>query len=213
MAWYRRPEIRIIIVALITVMVITDFFISLKSYNDFIKQLLVWSVIISGFTLVLGAVNIGVVHGKHIMRRTSGQWYFSLWLIICVVATFLMAVGSEIIPAMKTAYDYLISNIHTPLTSAAYGLIGFYFASCIFRAFRGRNSYVAVFLISGCIVLLLNAPVTELVPWIPALGSWIVNVPNVAGTRGIVIGTAVGIIAAGLRNILGLERGGLLAEE
>lgn len=213
MAWYRRPEIRIIIVALTTVLVLIDFFIAVKTYNDFIKQLLVWSVIISGFTLVLGAVNIGVVHGKHILKRTPGQWYFSLWLIICVVATFILASGSEGIPLMKTAYDYLISNIHTPLTSAAYGLIGFYFASCIFRAFRGRNSYVAVFLLSGCIVLLLNAPVTEGVPLIPMLGNWVVNVPNVAGTRGIVIGTAVGIVAAGLRNILGLERGGLLAEE
>jgi len=213
MAWYRRPEIRIIIVALTTILVITDFFIAVKTYNDFIKQLLVWSVIISGFTIVLGAVNIGVVHGKHIIKKTPGQWYFSLWLIICVIVTFILAAGSEGIPAMKSAYDYLINNIHTPLTSAAYGLIGFYFASCIFRAFRGRNSYVAVFLLSGCLTLLLNAPVTELVPFIPAVGNWVVAVPNVAGTRGIVIGAAVGIIASGLRNILGLERGGLLAEE
>jgi hypothetical protein len=112
----------------------------------------------------------------------------------------------------KIAEDFLIGTVYSPLSSTAYGIIGFYFTSSIFRSFRGRNSYVAVFLLSGIILILYGSPVQSFIPGLKEAGLWVLNVPNLAGTRGIVIGASVGFIAASIRAIFGMERAGLLTE-
>jgi hypothetical protein len=38
------------------------------------------------------------------------------------------------------------------------------------------------------------------------LADWVFKVPNLAGQRGIVIGSAIGAVTVGLRVILGMER-------
>ena len=55
--------------------------------------------------------------------------------------------------------------------------------------------------------MLANVPVGEKI-WsqFPAMGEWLMNVPNLAGQRGMLIGAGIGGIASGIRVLLGIER-------
>ncbi|GAH07536.1 unnamed protein product, partial [marine sediment metagenome] len=46
----------------------------------------------------------------------------------------------------------------------------------------------------------------DILPFIVPIGEWIVEVPNNAAGRGVTIGVGVGIVALGLRTLLGREK-------
>jgi hypothetical protein len=45
-----------------------------------------------------------------------------------------------------------------------------------------------------------------LVPILPELKDWILDVPTLAGVRGILLGVALGALLTGIRLLLGVER-------
>jgi len=85
--------------------------------------------------------------------------------------------------------------------------------SAAFRAFRMRNVEATLLLGAAIIVMLAAAPIGA---WISDdlvdLGQWILDIPNNAGRRAIMMGAAIGAIATSLRIVLGLERSHLGAD-
>jgi len=55
------------------------------------------------------------------------------------------------------------------------------------------------------IVLLGFSPLGE-VTLLPALREWLLSVPVSAGTRGLLIGVAIGIVVVGVRVLIGRDR-------
>jgi hypothetical protein len=86
-----------------------------------------------------------------------------------------------------------------PLGAAVYASLAFYISSAGYRAFRARSLEAGILLGAGLIVLLGRAPLGDAIsPYLPEIANWIINVPNVAGMRGIIICSAVGVMASGL---------------
>ena len=106
-------------------------------------------------------------------------------------------------------YDY----IFYPCNATMFALLAFFIASAAFRAFRARNVESALLLGSAILVMIGLVPVGRLIsPFFPELADWIVDFPNNAGRRAIMMGAALGAIVTGLRVILGLERSHLGSE-
>jgi len=42
--------------------------------------------------------------------------------------------------------------------------------------------------------------------WLPIIKDWILDVPALAGARGVLLGVALGTVATGLRVLLGIDR-------
>lgn len=100
-------------------------------------------------------------------------------------------------------YDHIFS----PCNSTMFALLAFFIASAAFRAFRARNTEAALLLGSAIIVLLGRAPIGSLINEnLPYITNWIIDVPNNAGRRAIIMGAALGAIVTGLRVLLGMER-------
>jgi hypothetical protein len=105
-------------------------------------------------------------------------------------------------------------NFFNPLQAAMFSLLAFYIASAAFRSFRIRNIEATILLGAAIIVMLGRIPFGEMIlSWIPggervmpSLTEWIMNTPNAAAQRGIIIGAALGAAALSLRVILGIER-------
>ena len=80
-------------------------------------------------------------------------------------------------------------------------------ATAAYRAYKASNRYAAVLLVAGLLVLLRNAPVTAVV-WggFQTIGSWVLDVVNMSGTRAIMIGATIGAISLLVKILLGKER-------
>jgi hypothetical protein len=111
-------------------------------------------------------------------------------------------------------------NMQVPLQSTMFSLLAFFIASAAYRAFRLRSAEASLLLIAAIIVMLgrvplgqwltRNLPQEATLPW---LTETIMAYPNMAAFRGILMGAALGVMAMGLRVILGIERSYLGGEK
>ena len=110
-------------------------------------------------------------------------------------------------------YTWAYNYIFAPCNATMFALLAFYIASAAFRAFRARNTEATLLLGAGILLLLGRAPVGRLIyDSLPEISNWIIDVPNNAGRRAIIMGASLGAIVTGLRVILGMERQHLGAE-
>jgi len=179
-------------------------FINLPAVKVASQELLNWGVVLGAFALGLGFANMLKIHGMKMFRGSGSERAFSLIL----VGSMLVMVVVGLVQGIQSAnYKFLYNSFLVPLDSTIFSLIAFYIASAAYRAFVARNIDAAILLVTAVIVMLGRAPVGELI-WsgFPPVTDWILNVPNTAGQRGIMIGAALGAIALSLRILLGIER-------
>ena len=101
----------------------------------------------------------------------------------------------------------LYEGILVPCGSTMFAMLAFYMCSAAFRAFRMRNLHAGVLLVSAFIVMLGQIPIiTAFVPGVHELRQWILDIPNLASKRGIMIGVGLGSAATAFKILFGIER-------
>jgi hypothetical protein len=124
---------------------------------------------------------------------------------------------------MGSGLWFIYQYAFTPLTATMFAMLAFYIASAAFRAFRAKN-FEAVLLLGTAFIILLGRTFAgvALTSWIDP-NKWagfryftglrienltvlIMGVFNTAGNRAIMIGIALGIVAASLKVLLGVDR-------
>ena len=216
-----KKSVPVAIVFITAIVIIFDYFLVIpplteagKSWTSFtVTNLQNWGIILTAFSLGFGAVNLFFFHGKHISRRTAGQWPYSLWLLIVIVIFTVVGVGYG---PTSDQYNWLYNASYFALSATVYSSLGFYMTSGVYRALRIKNIESGIFLVVGLIVLAKNAP--ALTVYFPSLAdavAFISNILTTAAQRGIMIGGALGAISLGIRTMTGRETGflGKLTEE
>jgi hypothetical protein len=164
-----------------------------------------WAVIVAAFAFLLGMFNILRVHGGRIGHRRQG-WPYSLVLLLAMVVTWvppLLPAGTLVRqPLDRAVFDYVISPVGASLAA----LVVFTLALAAFRLLRVRRGAGSVlFLVTVAVVLLGSTPLTG-VGWLAGIRDWIVNVPGMAGMRGLLLGVALGTVVTALRVLVTSER-------
>ena len=182
------------------------------------------AVIITAASVVLGVANVIRINLLKVSRREK-DWQYAMLLLAGIA---LMGFLGTVLPVVHAAvhggawklggfdlagitsgtlFDRLYNRVYVPLSATMYGLLAFYIASAAFRAFRVRTPEAALLAVAAIIVMIGRVPIGEKI-WdgIPLLTDWIMNVPNLAAKRAILIGAALGGIATGLKILLGIER-------
>jgi len=87
-------------------------------------------------------------------------------------------------------------------------LMAFFIATAAWRAFRIRSAASFTMFIAAVLVLLGSIRLAVGGGWrfVVQAKDWVLNVPAMAGARGILLGIALGTIVAGLRLLMGIER-------
>jgi len=211
----RRIEIPIAITVLCTLLQIVPFYIEVEPLEAFSDTFRSWMILVATCALFMGAASLSLLHTKKIQRRTTG-WQFSVLTLISMV--LIMVTGLPIpeigLGVDNQVFDFLFTNILTPLGATMYSIIAFFITSAAYRSFRARNLEATVVLVSGILMICYNAPLmTSLWQGFIPIGDWIFSVPNMATMRAVIIGSALGAIALAMRVLLGIERGYLRGGE
>lgn len=200
-----RRQLPIAIVAITAMLVMADYFLKIPGTGPVVKDLQNWGIILSAFALGFGAVNLFIVHTRHISKQTSNQWPYSIWLLFMVVV--FAGVGVFIGPS-SSQYMWIYNASYFALSATIYSSTGFYIASGCYRALRARNMQSLILLLVGGLALLRNAPMLASgFPILIDIDGWLNSVPTTSAQRGIMIGAALGAVALGVRTMIGRETG------
>lgn len=194
------------------------YFISYGPTDSLINNAVTFDLILSTMAMAIGLINLSLIHGRNIARKRRG-WIFSVILIAFMYFAFIIGLGATrnlggqsfygVIPLGTEPFAYfLVIAVLNPASTTVMSLLAFYIASAAYRTFRLRNIDSAILLISGSLVLLGQAPIGSYFfgTGILDLKTWILSVPNMAGSRGCTIGIAIGSVAIAIRVLLGYER-------
>jgi hypothetical protein len=175
----------------------------LKAGLHQIGSLLVgWVTIVMAFALFLGFVNVFNVHLGRIRTRQPG-FIYSAVLLLALVITLVVGAGGPQSEWGQFIFDFILQ----PLEATFFALLALFIAVAAFRVLRIRNLETFAFVLFAVIVLLGQVPL-GIYLWseIPVIKDWVLNVPTLAGVRGILLGVALGTIATGLRVLIGADR-------
>jgi len=195
-----------------------SYFVKYGPTDAFKANMVTFDTVLSLMAMAIGIINLSLIHGRFITRRRKG-WVFSIILIVFMYAAFVIGLGATervygqsfygVIPLGTTNLAYFLQTaILNPASTTVMSLLAFYIASAAYRTFRIRNIDSAILLISGSLVLLGQAPIGAFFfgSGVLDLKTWILTVPNMAGSRGTTIGIAVGTVAMAVRVLFGYER-------
>jgi len=182
-------------------------------------------VVIGSFTLLLGVVNLVMIHAKAIRqwrpgRQNSAAFFVAMAAILA--AGMIPFIRSEIrgSRASESAlYEILFNGLLAPMGATMFSLVAFYIVSASYRAFRTKSGEATLMMVAAFIVMLGMVPIgvflTHNLPQtgflsffrIENLTQWILTWPNAAAQRAIALGIAVGALAMAIRIWFSLERG------
>ncbi len=187
-------------------LVLADFFTNDHSINALGLYLVRSASVVAAFALVLGMVNVLTVHLNKITHRDKG-WIYSVVLLVALLGTL----GAGFLsggPASPLVQDGIFETLLFPLEATLFSLLAFFVVTAIYRAFRVKSFESFWFVLFGIIVLLGQVPVGSVISggWLPIIKDWILDVPALAGARGVLLGVALGTVATGLRVLLGIDR-------
>ncbi len=158
---------------------------------------------LAAFAVLLGLVNVLSVHLQRILRRDKNAWS-SVIILVSAIAVFILVLPSG---GSDDTSAWIFQYLYRPLEASFLSLVVFFIATAAYRALRARTWDTALLVVTALIVLIGSVPILNYVsPVISQIKDWVVNVPAVAGVRGIAIGVALGAIATGLRLLTGIDR-------
>ena len=189
----------------------------------------IWFMIIAGFAIVLGQISLLKMNLLKVTSK-SQNWHYHLAAIISFIVMFVFGIlygmqrqagllghGEFLTNALGAKpFDYVFANMYQHLMAAMFSMLAFYIASAAYRAFIARTLESTLLLTVSVLVMLGNTSIgtaiTSSLPsslsffHLPNLSAFIMDFPNTAGQRAIMIGAGIGVIGSSLRIILGLER-------
>ncbi|MBN1212655.1 MAG: hypothetical protein JXA92_08770 [candidate division Zixibacteria bacterium] len=208
-----RREIPLIITGIVGVGFVIQYFIPHAPFSYMSDWFSDWFSIVGACAIVLGALNLMKMSAQKVIRKKK-DWGYAL----VIIASFLLIViiglseGKDFrVPG--TRFDWLYNYMYIPLSATMFAILAFFVASASYRAFRARNFEATLLLVAAFFVMLGRVPVGDVLSgfmpegWrLSDLASWVMNYPQSAGQRAIMIGIGLGIVSTSLRVILGIER-------
>ena len=202
-----KRQVPLLITLVAGIFCLIGFFVphpAVRSWYDDIQQ---WVIVIVGATYVLGVANLLRVNLRQVSQRAR-DWPFKIVLLVGILATSIVGFseGTHYLdPTSK--FSWIYNTFYSAMSATMFSLLAFFIASAAFRAFRIRTMEALLLAIAAFILMIGRVPIGNAIhPAIPAAADWLMEVPQNAAKRGILIGAALGVMATGIRLILGMER-------
>ncbi len=167
--------------------------------------LLNWAIILSGAAALVGIFNLIMVHARKISRREKGGAYSAV-LLLSLFVSFLFGLALKPdAPPMR----WMVNAVILPVEASLMALLAVTLLYAALRLLRRRPDRMSMlFLLSAVLMLLASAtlPFGEVTPLSDFVRPWVQHVLSLGGTRGILIGVALGTLTTALRLLFGADR-------
>lgn len=170
------------------------------------------AVVVAGAALLVGVYNLASVHIKK--AQQGDQAIYSAITLLALMITLLVGIYDLVMTYMQDQPGlrytrWIFENIQLPIESSLMAIIAISLTFAAIRLLSRRLNIISVVFSIVVLVLLVGA--------IPAVAgsdfnmitifrNWILSVPAVGGARGILLGMALGIVATGIRILMGTDR-------
>lgn len=204
MKWQIGYRLPFVLMCVLGIFFVVQFYVShpiVARPTAIIEQ---WFQPFGAFILFVASASLVVRHLGRV-RRQEPRWGYSVVTLLAAVAMFLVGMigGTEDGSLFSKWFEYLI----TPIEATMFSLLAFFIASAAFRAFRARTVRATILLVSALVVMLGLIPVVEdEFPVITRVSAFLLEYPNTAAKRAIMIGVALGAISVAMKNIVGIDR-------
>jgi hypothetical protein len=159
--------------------------------------------------VLIGIWNLLSVHFGRMVRTQNGWWYSLITLIsaIGVTAVYILdetdtwtgdLEGEKLSPTVFEA-------LQVSIESALAGIIVFFLTYAIYRMLGKQFTWTNILFIVAVAIILLG--------WLPLeddsladIRDWLMTVPVLAGSRGLLIGIGLGTVVVGIRALTGYDR-------
>jgi len=192
------------ITIILVLLEVADYFFQVPIINSLARDVTVAILVMSACAIGLGIISLTKIH----VARISKKKPHSLESVIMLVTLAAFILVGSVLGSGDPNYVYMFQNIIVPLDSTMFSIAGFFMASAAYRAFRARSNEALALLVAAVLVMLGQAPIGEAI-WsgFPGICQWILDVPNTAGVRALIMGIAIGMLSLTIRMLMGHERG------
>ena len=212
-----KKQIPLTIVFVTGVLTLVSYYVPHKVSVNYIETMNKWENIVVAFAFLLGLVSLFFSHYNKIARKADG-WGYSLFVFIGFLAMVIpsyVSNGKQMTDSGLTSLGWSFKFIYNALSGTMFAVLAFYIVSTAYRSFRIKSKQAFVLFLAAFILILGKVPLGQMI-WDGVLGwtgqgvndviEWIMQVPAVAGKRGIMIGIAIGAIVTSMKIIFGIEK-------
>lgn len=199
-----RAPVSTAIAIAVGLIVLLGYFLPVEQVTTLRVILLDWGVILAAVALLIGMGNLIYVHWQKVAQAQASSVYSTVLLIALLLT---LAVVGWFGPTHSNSL-WIFNYIQVPIESSLLAILTVLLAYSLARLLRRRTDpFSLVFVATTVIILISTAPLLGVeLPGLGDVRTWIAQVPAVAGARGILLGIALGIIATGIRILIGADR-------
>ena len=219
---FRDPKrlIATIIAGVAGIIVLIDFALPQAQIGSLAGLLVNWAAVVTAVALVVGLLNVVTSHIGRISKRQP-DWGYSALLLVAMLVTIVFGtfVGPVARPDGSTDITFfpqslieqpirdVFNAIYQPLAASFLALLAFFSLSAALRALQRRSADALVIIGVALLVLVITAiPQIEALPYVGSTLGWINAYLVLAGARGLLLGSAIGALVAGVRVLLGFDQ-------
>jgi hypothetical protein len=187
--------------------VLLGYFVRFPIFITLRQVFVSWAMMLAAVALIVGVANLFMVHQRKASSGKQGVPY-SIILLVSLVIT--LVIGGVYGPN-GTWTLWIFNYIQIPIETSLMAILAVILAYGAARLIGRRLNWFTVLFIAIALIMLLGTATLfgVQVPGLhgpDGLRSLIARIPAVAGGRGILLGVALGAIAAGLRVLMGADR-------
>lgn len=208
---YIRLNLGRILLLIGAISALATYYLAIPQVDAIFNEFNTWTMNINSFMLFTGVITVGMRYVRGVTKRDSDVWPFQLYALIYIIVWVILGETSGM---YSTFYQKAFLSTKIALHIAIIGQIIFFICSAGYRTLRINNARTA--LLAGCALLMViaNAPWMAGYPVISqTLAYWLLDNPQMAASRAVIISGGVGAVIVGIRILLGLEKSALRATE
>lgn len=208
-----RQLIAVLIAGVSGLIVLLDFVGAGPPVAALASVLVQWAALITAIAVLIGAWSVAQTHVRRVQMRAPEARY-SLVLIAGMVIVIVAGIFYPTRTATGLALPATLASppiravfrlIYEPLAASLLALLAFFALSAMLRALRSGRTEAVVVVVVALLALILQLPPLTLIPVIGQTVQWLNDYLIAAGARGLLLGSAIGALVAGVRLLIGFD--------